>query len=179
MKLTTPLALLALISGGHSLIIKRDLPVAWVLTDVLNRTIELDYAVGNFTNKFKPVADGADNLIKSIDNAQRVANNTPLRMSHYEVTQIIAPFRLLQGKAEDLFDTFEDRKEDVEKAKACGITHKKLGIIGETISKMMRTVTNKVKFPWPLFVVKRHAKNIRKLLADTQSLFSETNCIDG
>ncbi|OAA33287.1 Cell wall galactomannoprotein [Moelleriella libera RCEF 2490] len=178
MKLATPLAILAAVSGAQCLVIERSTRLVEVINNVLDRTTKLDAAATAFNGvDIKPITDAADDLIDTIYNGQDIAFESG-DIGLYDAIPLFQPITKLENEAQKLFNTFKDRKNEVQNVRQCGTAREKLGIISESSNTLIGIVQDKIKDKTVKDVAKGRTDHIKKLLLEARDIYSEENCRD-
>lgn len=177
MKFSTPLVVLATITGAYSLVIGRDTPVKKVINDVTDSLKALDTAANSFDGDIQPVVDAADGVINTINNGQQVADGAP-PIGLGDAATLLDPVKALDAQAKTLFNDVKGRVPDVEKAKQCDVTREKLSTVNSTGTKLIDTILNKVSSTFAKKQAQPYVDDIKKVLSDAQDLFAEGNCVN-
>ncbi|GAB0135734.1 hypothetical protein EsDP_00004061 [Epichloe bromicola] len=178
MKFTTPLVLLAAMSGARSLVIERDASaVKKVIDDISGGVSSLGQAAQSWNGSdIQPVLAPVENLIRLIQHGQAVVDGVD-SVGYGGTMSLFPAVRNLDKEINHNFDTFRGRVGHVQKAKACDTVHEKLATVSTIGIGLIDAILGKVS-SLAKSLAGRHTDHIKKMLLDAQGLFAQTNCVN-
>ncbi|KAG0360053.1 hypothetical protein BGX24_005644 [Mortierella sp. AD032] len=177
MKFATTINILAAISVVYSMVIKRDISVKKVITDLTAALDKLDAAAKAFDGNFQPVVDAADNIIYLIGSSQTtVEGAAPIDFD--DAATLLNPVKRLDNHAKTLFEDNKNRVGDVEKAKQCDVAREKLSTVKTAGQKLIDAILNKVTSAYAKVKAKTYVDDFESILTQFQYLFAEGNCVN-
>lgn len=176
MKFTTPLTILAAISGAYSLVInKRATPIRQTILDVTASIDQLDAAVNAYNGDFKPVSDAIDDVISVIASGQAIVTGAaPIGLG--DAATLLDPVKALENQAKVLLRDVKAHVDDVKAAKQCTNTLGKITTFNTTGQKLVNDIVDKISSAFGKAQAKLYADNIKNTLAQAQDLFEPSNC---
>jgi hypothetical protein len=165
------------IRDGSTLTERDAATVTNVLNDVGSGVENLDSAVQSYDGSdYSPVVDASQALLGTIQDGKTTVDGSE-NLSLADSLALQGPVEELTDKVHTLADNLKGKKETIQEAGECSTTRELITNINGASQDLIDSVISKVP-PAARPIAENLASDLRNILDDLQSAFSETGCVD-
>lgn len=134
----------------------------------------VDEAVKSFSGSPQPVQEAAKKLVSTIQESKSKVSGTQ-KLTLVEAVGLQSPVEGLTSKSKTLADDLKTRKPEIEKGGYCSLVRGPASDIESNSLELINAVTSKVPDEAKT-IAEGLSSELKKILADVKSQFSEENC---